>query len=234
MTRVETQDLQALKKLGALAEVGWLSEQPADFQALIASAGRWTTFPRQALLYAEGDESTAIFGLGEGMLDVSIPVSVDEEVVIYRAPPGFWIGDSGVLACSTRTLSLRAAVESRVFRISAAALLRILEEQPASWTCFARLSHHNGTLAIQVLAEVLGLPPRVRFARMLLRMASADGMVRATQEELGRMAGMSRPAFRRSFGDLIATGVVATTYGGVQIVDLEALHAVALAVAGDA
>ena len=50
MSRVETQDLQALKKLRALAEVGWLSEQPADFQALIASAGRWTTFPRQALL----------------------------------------------------------------------------------------------------------------------------------------------------------------------------------------
>jgi DNA-binding GntR family transcriptional regulator len=45
-----------------------------------------------------------------------------------------------------------------------------------------------------------------------------------TQEELGRMAGMSRAAFRRAFTALIEAGAVRTEYGGVQIADRAALE----------
>lgn len=210
-----------------LATVGWLSEQPQEFQARVAAAGRWTTFRRRQVLYADGDEATAIFGLGEGLLDISLPISPEEEVVVYRASPGFWIGDSAVLAGSTRTVSLTAVVESRVFRLSGTAARRMLADHPADWLCFAQLAHRNVTLALQVLSEVLALPPRARFARMLLRMVSPEGMVHITQAELGRMVGMSRAAFRRALGDLIAGGGVAVDYGGLRIVDRKALEAAA-------
>ena len=210
--------------LDRLATVGWLSEQPLDFQARVAAAGRWTTFARGQVVYSEGDTATAIYGLGEGLLDISIAISAEEQVVVYRAPRGFWIGHSAVLAGSTRTVSLTAAVESRVFRLSAVAVRRLLAERPADWIRFALLSHRNLALALQGLAEVLALPPRVRFARMLLRMASADGAVRVTQTELSRMAGMSRAAFRRALGDLIATGAIAVAYGDLRIVDRPALE----------
>jgi CRP/FNR family transcriptional regulator, cyclic AMP receptor protein len=213
--------------LQSLATVGWLSEQPQDFQARVAAAGRWTTFARGQLLYSEGDEATAVFGLGEGLLDISLPISPEEEVVVYRAPPGFWIGDAAVLAGKTRTVSLTAAVESRVFRLSAVSVRRLLDEKPAYWACFMQLTHRNATLALQVLAEVLALPPRARFARMLLRMASTDGAVHVTQTELGRMAGMSRSALRRALGDLIASGAIAVDYGCLRIVDRPALETAA-------
>lgn len=203
---------------------GWLAEQPEPFRDRLLAAARWKTLARGENLYAVGDEPNALFGLEEGFLDVAIPISAEEEVVIHRAPPGFWIGDSAILAATTRSVSLSAATPARVLALPAAAVRRLLAETPQDWPAFAALTHRNGTLALQSLAEVLALPPRGRFARLLLRIADAEGRVRATQEDLGRMAGMSRAAFRRAFGDLIAAGAVEMEYAGLCILDRAALQ----------
>ena len=157
-------------------------------------------------------------------IDTLIPIGGDEEVTVYRAGPGFWIGDSALLAETTRSITVSAAVESRVFRVPINAVRRALAEHPEDWICFFRLNHANAILAVSILAEVLSLPPRARFARMLLRQAGPDGSVQATQEDLGRLAGMSRAAFRRALSALIEAGALRTHYGGVQIVDRTALQ----------
>lgn len=208
-----------------LAARGWLAEQDEDLRQSILAAARWKTLARGESLYAVGDEPNGLFGLEEGFLDIAIPISEDEEVVIHRAPPGLWIGDSALLAGTTRSLTLTAATPAQVVALPAATLRRLLAERPQHWPAFAALAHRNGTLAIQVLAEALALPPRARFARLLLRIADSEGNVRATQEDLGRLAGMSRAAFRRAFGDLIANGVVQLEYAGLRIVDAAALQA---------
>jgi CRP-like cAMP-binding protein len=166
-----------------------------------------------------------MYGLGEGQLDLAVPISDEEEVVVYRAGPGFWIGDGALLSAVNRRISVTAAGDCRVFRVGIGAIRRSLADTPGDWMYFHRLSTMNATLCIQVLAEVLGLPPRARFARMLLRMAASDGTVRATQQELGQMAGMSRAAFRRAFSGLIAAGIVETQYGGLLILDRARLEA---------
>jgi len=209
--------------LQVLTSSGWLSQQPAEFQERMARLGRWISVSRGAVVYAVGDEADAIFGLGEGMLDVAIPVSEDQEVVVHRALPGFWVGDSALLAGSRRTISLHAAADSRLFKLPATAVLRSLKEHPDDWMCFYRLSHTNTTISLRTLAEIISLPPRVRFARALQRLTSMDGEVRLTQEELGRMVGMSRAAFRRSFAALIEQGIVEVEYGGIIIRDRAAL-----------
>lgn len=213
--------------LGPLAETGWLAEQPADFRARIAALGRWTLFRRGAQLYAEGDGGAAVYGVGEGLLDLVLSLGFEDAVLIHRAGAGFWIGESAVLADATRGVTLRAATECRLFVLPAAAVKRLLAERPAYWTYFYRLSHRNTALAIRVVAELLSLRPKSRFARLLLRLAGPDGKVRATQGELGRLAGMSRAGFRRALGDLIAGGRVVTRYGAVWIVDRAALEALA-------
>jgi CRP-like cAMP-binding protein len=213
-----------LGSLQALAGTGWLSEQPVEFQFRLAKLGRWISVRRGAVIYAVGDEADAIFGLGEGLLDVAIPVSNDQEVVVHRAAPGFWVGDSALLAGMRRTISLSAATDCKVFKLPAAAVRRSLDENPGDWACFYRLSHVNTTLSLRALAEVISLPPRARFARALLRMTSSGGEVRVTQEELGRMVGMSRAAFRRSCATLIERGIVDIEYGGIRIKNRQALE----------
>jgi CRP-like cAMP-binding protein len=213
----------------ALSRIGWLAEQPKDFQQRIAALGRWRTYRAGEALYEVGDESNGVFGLEEGLVDISIPVSDDEMVTLHRAGPGLWGGDSALFAGAPRAVSLTAHTDSLVFAIPARALKRHIAERPEDLLHFCKLNHRNFTLALRALADVLALPPRARFARLLLRLASGDGVIRATQTELGKLAGMSRAAFRRAFSELLADGIVRTEYGRIRITDRTALEAEAKA-----
>jgi CRP/FNR family transcriptional regulator, cyclic AMP receptor protein len=105
------------------------------------------------------------------------------------------------------------------------ALSRSLEAHPGDWRHMHRLAGKNGALAVRMLAEALALPPRARFARLLMRIATPEGRVDCTQEDLGRLAGMSRAAFRRAFASLIGSGAVETGRGRIRIRDRAALEA---------
>ena len=201
-------------QLKILASVGWLSGESAEFRARVSAIGRWISLSRGESVYEAGDEPMAIYGLGEGLLDVLVPLGEDEEVLIHRAPPGFWIGDGTILTGTKRAVSVRTARDSRLFAVPGGALKQQLSLFPEGWVALQRLSARKAQLAVTALAEVLALPPRRRFALLLLRCASPDGVVQATQEELGRLMGMSRMAFRRAFRDLMDQGIARTDYGG--------------------
>lgn len=224
MTQMQQSRETAADRLMNLATTGWLAQQPAEFRDRLARLGRWVSLRRGERLYSAGDEPDAMYGLGEGAVDLAIPVSRDQEVTVHRAGPGFWIGESALLAGDLRTLSVVAVADSRLFKVPIAAIRFDLSANPSDWMYFHRLTHLNASLCISVLAEVLTLPPRARFARLLMRLLNPDGTVRATQEELGRMAGMSRAAFRRAFRTLIDAGIVETGYAGLRIKDPAALE----------
>ena len=214
----------ATERVDTLSETGWLSKQPNDFQMRILELGRWTTVPRGQRLYSAGDEPDALYGIGAGHLDLAIPILRGEECVIHRAGKGFWIGDGALPPDAPRTLSVEAATDCRLFRITFPSLRRHLAKSPADWEYLHRLSTMNAILSVRILSETLSLSPRARVARLLLRTASPDGTVQATHEELGRLAGISRATFRRSLSRLIASGAIETRYNFLRIVDRSAVE----------
>jgi CRP-like cAMP-binding protein len=214
-------------RLGFLATAGWLAEESADTRARMGALGRWMTVRRGEPLYEAGDEPMAIYGLAKGLLDLSVPLPQGEEVLIHRAPPGFWIGDGMILTGHRRAMTVRAVAPSRVLAISVGALRNHLARVPEDWVALHRLAARNAALAVTALAEILSLPPRQRFACVILRTMASDGTVQATQGELGQLAGMSRAAFRRAFGELIAQGVVRTEYGAIRVLDRARLTTIA-------
>ncbi|MCX7301514.1 MAG: helix-turn-helix domain-containing protein [Rhodobacterales bacterium] len=151
-------------------------------------------------------------------------MGTDEVVTVTRMPQRFWIGDGSLLSEMSRMLSVAAAADCHLFRIPGKSLMRSFEAFPGDWMFLYRLAALNGALTVRTLAESLVLPPKSRFARLMLRMATPDGAVQTTQEELGRLAGMSRAAFRRAFSSLIEGGSVETGRGSITIIDREALE----------
>ena len=224
MTGLQRSMNVAVSAQNILSKTGWFSEQPADFQDRMKAIARWRKFRAGESLYEAGDEPDAVFGLEDGFLDVTIPISKDEMVNIWRAQPGFWIGDSALLADKPRGISIIARVDCMVLVIPGPALQRHLLQMPQDFNYFYKLSYSNFLLTLQVLSEVLAMSPRARFARLLLRFASREGVVYMTQTELGALSGMSRAAFRRSFIDLIKNGVVKTEYRMLRILDRGALE----------
>lgn len=204
---------------------GWLAEEQPAFRDRILAMGRVIRVRRGQSLYAAGDSPDAMFGVVQGQVDVSLPVAPEEEVLIHRGGPGFWVGDSALLAQVGRAMSVTAATDCEVMRLPGPAIRAHLAETPQDWPCFFRLNHRNAVMAIQVLAEVLTLSPRARCARTVLRVAGADGVVPVTQEELARLTGMSRASVRRAMTGLVRSGVIQTGYGEMRIVDADRLRA---------
>ena len=212
--------------LSSLARVGWLASQPAALQAWVAANGRWRTYEKGQMIYQAGDDPDGLVGLAAGMLEVQIPMSGDEQITIHRAEPGFWIGESAILARTTRSLSVMAAVTSRVLFVPAAAIRALLDDDPRFWPCFFELSHINASRAAATLAEVLSRTPQERLARILLRLSDDEGRISATQEDLSRLIGMTRSSLRRIVADLVEGGAVETGYRQLRIVDRAKLQAV--------
>lgn len=188
---------------------------------------KWRLFRVGESLYEIDEQSDAIFGLEKGAFDILMPISDGEMVNVWRAEPGSWHGSSVLSSDKKRPTSGVARVDCLVLELPAQALLRHLDEHPHDFRYFYDLAYGHVMSTLEMLGEVIVLPPRVRFARLLLRLAATDDVVPATQKELGALTGMSRAAFRRAFSELIEAGIVQTEYGAVRILDQSALRDVA-------
>lgn len=212
------------RRLNILHRVGWLSRQPHDFQALVAQLGRWRELRAGETLYIAGDEPDGMLGLAEGILELTFPLLGDEPVVVHRAEPGFWIGEAAILTGQPRLVSIAAATNARVFFVPACSIRRLVEEEPRHWRSFYEQSLTTTMTAVTLLAEALSLSPRARVARILLRLASTDGSVPGSQEDLGRLLGMTRSSVRRALASLTEVGAVTSGYGVLSIHDRKLLE----------
>ncbi len=215
---------ELIAELGPLASRGWLSEQPPEFQAWALRSGRWRFYEPGQVIYDAGEPPDGLYGLAEGAMEVTFPLIAEEPVVLYRAEPGWWIGDSAVFAESPRVLSLSAATRCRVFWIPMAAARDLVERNPRYWRSFYLMSHGNAILALTVLAEALALSPKARLARTLRRMMDEEGRAHVSQIDLARLIGMTRSTLQRCLAELTECGAIATGYRSLRVVDPEALE----------
>lgn len=211
--------------LGILAETGWLADQAPEFRAWVAETGRWRRFAAGETLYVAGETPDGLYGLAHGTLELSFPLVGEEPVAIHRAEPGFWIGEAAILAKESRLVSVTAVSEALVLFLPAARIRTLLDADPRHWRALYDQSHRNLKTAVTLLSEALALTPRARLARLLLRIADRRGEVSGSQEELGRVIGMTRSSVRRTLSGLIEEGVIQSGYGRIVVVDRAALEA---------
>ena len=219
MAQLDHLPTRAELRLGVLARIGWLSGQPEAFLSLVARLGRWRNFGPGETIYHAGDEPEGLFGLAEGILEITFPLISDEPVVVHRAEPGLWIGDTAILTDQRRIITVSAATRARLFMIPAFSVRRMVEDDPRHWRCFYDQCVTNQVTTLMLLAEAISLSPRARIARILLRLALPDGSVPGSQEDLSRLLGMARSSVRRTLANLVDIGAVTTGYGAISIRD---------------
>ena len=94
-----------------------------------------------------------------------------------------------------------------------------MNREPACWRTLYEQSFENLAVALTLLAEALSLTPRARLARLLLRLADADGIVAGNQDDFARLIDMTRSSVRRALASLVESGTVQTGYRRLEVVD---------------
>jgi CRP-like cAMP-binding protein len=204
--------LQPAERERAVGELRVGDAQPGDY---VCRIGRPVTY---------------WFGVVEGLLKMSSDSADGQTLTFTGVPPGGWFGEG-------------TALKREVYRYNIQALRRSVVAGLPVDTFHWLLDHSIGfnRFVMNQLNERLGQfiaareidrmnNPDLRVARSLaslfnpLLYPGVGGILRITQQELAYLVGLSRQRVNEALAALQAQGMIRIEYGGLRILDLQALR----------
>lgn len=213
-----------------LSDRGWLATTPAHFRAAVLPNCDLITLRRGQTFFSAGDESGGIYGVAAGRLEIHLPSGVDGATLAHIAGIGHWFGETASIGGGERLVSIVAATETEILRLSRAGMQRITEQDPEAWMHFARLLAMNSVIAMAVIAALRCEHPEQRVAVTLRNLVGTDTSsaprIAVSQADLGAITGLSRNTVNLALAELEKQAIIMRHYGEIEIVDLKALRTV--------
>lgn len=205
---------------------GWLSTTPADFQDRLLAACDLLTFEAGSSCFRAGDDSGATFGVVEGRTELHIALQGNDPTLGYICGPGYW---SAAAIGQRRRLSMIAGPTGcRVLRLSRAEMFRITQHDPAAWRYFAELLAQNLVNALNVIDALKRSDPierlAVTFCNLLESLSVTQGVVNASQTDLGSLTQLGRSSVNAALSELENRGLIRRGYASIEIPSVSALR----------
>lgn len=192
-------------------------------------------FEAGSLVCLKGDESDSLYLISEGQAEVSVSSRDGKIIMLGSLSPGDVFGEVGLLDGEARTANVMACTDLELYRLSSAGFAELtkmfgVKEWIAlsSYICFLFRRVTNN------LEETLFLDASIRVARkiLVLHKESRHGshnnfQVTISQENLGRMAGLSREATNKALSKLEDMGLIFREYKKIIVPDIAKLAMIA-------
>ncbi len=205
-----------------------LSEEDRDMlvqniQILTASAGE--------LVYNAGDKCLGVLFLRAGRLRVYLAGADGREITLYF----IGLNDMTMLAssCILNTPALPVTVEAeedaQLYVIPPQVYTHLLASCPDAERYLTQALNHSFRLTLKAVESVVFLTLEQRMALLLLQQRSFEQSPRLhlTQEKLSRQLGTAREVVSRQLRRFADSGCLRTFRGGIELLDEEALAALA-------
>lgn len=189
-----------------------------------------------ATVCMRGAPSAHWIGVIEGMLKVENSNHGGKSATLTGVPEGAWIGEGAVIKSELRPYDLVALQDSLVALVPATTFHWLMSEcRPFSVWLIHQLNARLG----HFIALVQGLRLNDTQAQVAYCLASLFNrdlypgtrpQLAISQEEIGRLAGVSRQIANRVLHEMQDKGHIRIGYGAIEVLDLAALQAMA---AGD-
>jgi CRP/FNR family transcriptional regulator, cyclic AMP receptor protein len=194
----------------------------ADFRVLQAEAGEFVC--------RVGRPVTFWFGLIDGLLKMSNDTELGLPITFTGLPPGGWFGEGTVLKHEPYRYNIQALRRSLVAGISVQTFDWLLDRS-IGFNRFV-MRQLNERLGQFIAAREIDRmsDPDMRVARSLgslfhpVLYPGVGEVLRITQQELGYLVGLSRQRVNEALQTLQGAGAIRIEYGGVRVIDLEALR----------
>jgi CRP-like cAMP-binding protein len=212
------------------AAVPWLDRLAPDERRRALGDLRVAEVAAGEYLVRIGRPATYWFGVIDGLLKMSNDTALGVPITFTGIPPGGWFGEGTVLKREPYRYNIQALRASVVAGLPADTFHWLLERSIA-FNRFVlqqlneRLGQFIGAREIDRLSD-----PDSRVARSLAALfhpvlyPGVEGGLRITQQELGYLVGLSRQRVNEALQALQRRGLIAIDYGGLRVIDLEALR----------
>jgi CRP-like cAMP-binding protein len=201
----------------------------AQRQAIIDRCVR-RRFARRQALFHHGDPGDGMHLIRTGRVVVRVSTPSGEEASLTVSGPGDPVGEQSLLVAGGRRSASAVALEAvETMFLSRQAFDELRTE--ADYLDRVLLS----VLAARVLrltdqlVDALFVPAPARVMRQVANAADlyGDGLIPLTQEEIGSMAGTTRPTVNRALRAAQEAGVVDLARGRIRVLDADGLRAIA-------
>lgn len=177
-----------------------------------------------------GRPVTYWFGLLDGLLKMSNDDSQGAVVTFTGVAPGGWFGEGTVLKREVYRYNIQALRRSRVAGLPVDTFHWLLDHS-IGFNRFV-MNQLNERLGQFIAAREIDRisSPDLRVARNLaalfhpLLSPNVGGVLRITQQELAYLVGLSRQRVNEALTTLAAKGWIRVEYGGLRVLDLQALR----------
>lgn len=179
-------------------------------------------------LFRRGDAFDGIYVLLSGALLIAGVHSSGREALLTIVEAGDWIGEIALFDHKERTHDVTASIPSRLLQLSHSALQQLVLQDPLWWQRFGQLLTEKMRMLFQALEDISLLPASVRLARRLLSLCrlhqQGEGyLIPVQQEQLGQLLSLSRQTINQLLQQLVVGGVLRTSYGHIEVLDLTLL-----------
>ncbi len=177
-----------------------------------------------------GRPVTYWFGLLDGLLKMSNDDSLGAVITFTGVAPGGWFGEGTVLKREVYRYNIQALRKSRVAGLPVGTFHWLIEHS-LGFNRFV-MNQLNERLGQFIAAREIDRinNPDLRVARNLaalfhpLLSPNVGGVLRITQQELAYLVGLSRQRVNEALTTLSAKGWIRVEYGGLRVLDLQALR----------
>lgn len=213
-----------------IARSRWSADLTGEQLARVRQDAFERAFPSGAVVCHRGAPAEHWLGVIEGMVKVDTVSRDGRPTTFAGVPAGAWFGEGAVLRSDPRPYSVVAVRDSRVAFVPRSTFEWLLDHS-RSFSRFV-IDQLNIRCGYYVaLVENLRLnDAAARVAFCLSEMfnpqlyPATSTTLEMSQEEIGRLSGLSRQNTNRALHELADTGLLSVNYGSVQILDLAGLR----------
>ncbi len=213
-----------------LAGIPWLALLKPDEYAPVVTALKVGDALPGDFVCRVGRPVTYWFGVVEGLLKMSSENEQGRTMTFTGVPPGGWFGEGTALKRESYRYNMQALRKSVVAGLPVDTFHWLLDHS-IGFNRFV-MNQLNERLAQFIAAREIDRMsnPDVRVARSLAALFNpvlypgVGELLRITQQELAYLVGLSRQRVNEALAALEAQGSIQVEYGGVRILDLEALR----------
>jgi CRP/FNR family transcriptional regulator, cyclic AMP receptor protein len=173
-----------------------------DLKVFLATlnGGRTTTkYPKNKIIFSQGDTSDSVFYVEEGKVKVTVVSDQGKEAVVAIHGKGDFFGEGCLTGQPKRLSTIATMADSVITRLEKAAILRLLQDEPKfADTFMAYLLTRNARIEADLVDQLFNSSEK-RLARLLLLMANfgKEGkpetvIAKISQETLAEMVGTTR------------------------------------------
>ncbi len=213
-----------------LAGIPWLGLlKPDEYGPVVAALKVGDALPGDFVCRA-GRPVTYWFGVVEGLLKMSSDSEQGSTMTFTGLPPGGWFGEGTALKREKYRYNMQALRKSVVAGLPVDTFHWLLDHS-IGFNRFV-MNQLNERLAQFIAAREIDRMsnPDLRVARSLAALFNpvlypgVGELLRITQQELAYLVGLSRQRVNEALAALEAQGTIRVEYGGVRILDLQALR----------